>query len=325
MKSVLLISNQHPNENGIGNPIMYRMEQALLRNKRVSKVKFVPFFNNLKSLWRIRHTASDFDIIHIHFGGLYALIIRIILIGIAKPMFITFHGTDIHAKSLQSAKSRLLRWKIILNQKASFMSIRLFDRCGFVSESMLDYIPQNIKKKYNHKFFIQSLGVDYNTFTISSKEKAQDDLHFPRGKYILFSDVSNSSIKRRDLAEAIVAHLGTHYKLLVMCGVKPSDVPTYINASDLVLLTSDEEGSPNIIREALALNKPFFSVKVGDPAKQLEGLENSTIISRNPIEAANTIKEYMSKEYVDFTRTKLQDVLDFNIINERIIDLYEQL
>ena len=205
------------------------------------------------------------------------------------------------------------------------MSIRLFDRCGFVSESMLDYIPQNIKKKYNHKFFIQSLGVDYNTFTISSKEKAQDDLHFPRGKYILFSDVSNSSIKRRDLAEAIVAHLGTHYKLLVMCSVKPCDVPTYINASDLVLLTSDEEGSPNIIREALALNKPFFSVKVGDAAKQLEGLENSTIISRNPIEAANTIKEYMSKEYVDFTRTKLQDVLDFNIINERIIDLYEQI
>ena len=325
MKSVLLISNQHPNENGIGNPIMYRMEQALLRNKRVSKVKFVPFFNNLKSLWRIRHTASDFDIIHIHFGGLYALIIRIILIGIAKPMFITFHGTDIHAKKLQSAKSRLLRWKIILNQKASFMSIRLFDRCGFVSESMLDYIPQNIKKKYYHKFFIQSLGVDYNTFTISSKEKAQDELHIPRGEYVLFSDVSNCTIKRRDIAKAIVAQLGTRYKLLLMCGIKPSDVPVYINASDFVLLTSDEEGSPNIIREALALNKPFFSVKVGDAAKQLEGLENSTIISRNPIEAANTIKEYMSKEYVDFTRTKLQDVLDFNIINERIIDLYEQL
>ena len=157
MKSVLLISNQHPNENGIGNPIMYRMEQALLRNDRVSDVKFLPFFNNLKSLWQIKHAAHDYDIIHIHFGGLYALIIRIILIGIAKPMFITFHGTDIHAKSLQSAKSRLLRWKIILNQKASFMSIRLFDRCGFVSENMLDYIPQNIKKKYYHKFFIQLL------------------------------------------------------------------------------------------------------------------------------------------------------------------------
>ena len=205
------------------------------------------------------------------------------------------------------------------------MSIRLFDRCGFVSENMLDYIPQNIKKKYYHKFFIQSLGVDYNTFTISSKEKAQDELHIPRGEYVLFSDVSNSTIKRRDIAKAIVAQLGTRYKLLLMCGIKPSDVPVYINASDFVLLTSDEEGSPNIIREALALNKPFFSVKVGDAAKQLEGLENSTIISRNPIEAANTIKEYMSKEYVDFTRTKLQDVLDFNIINERIIDLYEQI
>ena len=205
------------------------------------------------------------------------------------------------------------------------MSIRLFDRCGFVSENMLDYIPQNIKKKYYHKFFIQSLGVDYNTFTISSKEKAQDELHIPRGEYVLFSDVSNCTIKRRDIAKAIVAQLGTRYKLLLMCGIKPSDVPVYINASDFVLLTSDEEGSPNIIREALALNKPFFSVKVGDAAKQLEGLENSTIISRNPIEAANTIKEYMSKEYVDFTRTKLQDVLDFNIINERIIDLYEQI
>lgn len=43
-----------------------------------------------------------------------------------------------------------------------------------------------------------------------------------------------------------------------MCGVKPDEVPYYINACEFALLTSDEEGSPNIIREVLSLNKSFL-------------------------------------------------------------------
>ena len=137
--------------------------------------------------------------------------------------------------------------------------------------------------------------------------------------------MSNTSIKSRDIAENIVKCLGGNYSLLIMCGVKPQEVPYYINASDFMLLTSDEEGSPNIIREALSLNKPVFSVQVGDAAKQLGGLQNSAIISREPIEAADTIVSILQKPYYDNTRETLRDRLDFVRVNRIVVDKYLKL
>lgn len=319
---VLLISNQHQNENGLGNPIMYRMCDALAQDSRIEEVKFLPAYNSLSSLNKLRENAKKYDIIHIHFGGLYALIIWFWLMGIKAKKFITFHGTDIHAKALGTAKAKTERLKIRLNQKASFFSIRLFDKCGFVAKEMMNYVPSCLSVQMEKKAFQQPLGVDYNSFVITDKEIAQGHLALERKKYILFSDVSNTSIKRRDIAEAIAKELGTDYTLLIMSGVKPAEVPYYINASEFALLTSDEEGSPNIIREVLSLNKPFFSVEVGDAAKQLGGLRNSAIINRDPKDAASRIKEIISLPYVDNTRENRKNVLDFVTINKSIVDLY---
>ena len=319
---ILLISNQHPNKQGIGNPVMCRMKNALSEDSRIEKVEFLPFYNSLSSLKIIRKVSKQYDLVHIHFGGLYALIIWFLLIGVHCKKFITFHGTDIHAKALKTAKDWKERLKIRLNQKASFLSIKLFDKCGFVAKEMMTYVPSCLAKQMAGKAFIQVLGVDYSTFRIINKEMAQEYLGLEHKKYVLFSDVSNTSIKRRDIAENIVRELGPDYNLLIMCGVKPDEVPYYINACEFALLTSDEEGSPNIIREVLSLNKSFFSVEVGDAAKQLEGLHNSCIISRNPQEAARQICNVIINEYSDNTRLSLQYCLDFSKISRRVIDLY---
>lgn len=325
MKNVLLISNQRIDKNGVGNPIVLRIQRALENNKRVGNVIFLPFDNRVKTLFEIRKNAQKYDVVHIHFGGLYALIIYFFLLGLNIKTVITFHGTDIHAKALKTTKNFLKKIKIILNQKASFISICLFDKCGFVSKEMIQYVPKFLVKRFEGKFFIQSLGVDYETFTPVSVFDAQNKLLLPKGHYALFSDVANTPIKRRDIAQAILDSLDGNFKMLIMCGVKPDEVPTYLNASDFVLLTSDEEGSPNIVREALSLNKRVFSVDVGDVKEQLRGLRNSMIISRKPSDAAQCIRNNMKEPYVDNTRKQLQKTLDFKCINENIIDLYEKI
>ena len=323
MKKILLVSNVKPNKDGVGNPIMVRMKSALGENPRIEMVEFLPFRNSIFSLFEIRKKARNFDIVHVHFGGMYALAIWLFLIGVNKRKFITFHGTDIHAKSLKSAKTTKLRLKIKLNQQASFLCVRLYDKCGMVAKEMMQYVPNTLKVRYEKKFFLQLLGVDYETFVPSTASEAQKQLGLEQGHYVLFSDVANTPIKRRDIAEAIVNNMGEKYKLLIMCGVKPNVVPLYINAADFVLLTSDEEGSPNIIREALALNKRVYSVDVGDAAKQLKGLKNSLIVSRNALDASKAILQNLESAYIDNTRTKQQKVLDFKCINENVIDLYE--
>lgn len=307
-----------------GNPIMLRYRDALLSHDQISDVLMLRCKKPFSVIRILREKARNVDIVHIHFGGLYALLVWLLLIGINVPKVITFHGTDIHAKSVKSAKRRLTRLKIKLSQKASFLCIRLFDRCGFVADEMLSYIPKCLSKQLKKKYFAERLGVDYNVFLPTSTKQAQTELSLSPGRYVLFSDVSNSSIKRRDLATEIVEHL-QGYNLLIMCGVKPNEVPTYINASDFLLLTSDEEGSPNIVREALSMNKPVFSVNIGDVAKQIEGLSNSCIISRNPSEAAEAINKKTHEIYTDNTRIRLQNKLDFKLCLSDVVTMYVEL
>jgi hypothetical protein len=240
------------------------------------------------------------------------------------PSVITFHGTDIHAKAVKTEKSLLAKLKIRLNQVASFLCICLYDRCGFVSEEMLSYVPNCLNKQLKRKYFIEHLGVDYTLFSPVSTTDAQKSLGLSTSHYVLFSDVSNSPIKRRDIAESIVNKL-RGYKLLIMCGVRPNDVPKYINACDFILLTSEEEGSPNIVREALSLNKRVFSVKVGDVEKQIDGLINSCIIGRDPSVAAETISRKLSTIYTDNTRINMQQKLDFKLCVSDIVTIYNQV
>lgn len=323
---VLLVSNQRQNAMGVGNPIVYRMRDALAQDERIEEVVFMPFNNRLSSLLKIRSAAKKYDVVHIHFGGVYALTIWFALLGVRAKKLITFHGTDIHAKASKTANGWMERMKIRFNQKASFLCIANFDGFGFVAAEMMSYVPKYLYSRIRKKGFVQPLGVDYSAFLPMDKESAIKHLGLDRfKKYVLFSDVSNTSIKRKDIAESIVNCLDGNYSLLIMCGVKPLEVAYYINACEFLLLTSDEEGSPNIVREALALNKPVFSVPVGDVVKQLEDLRNSAIISRDPQMAADTILKVIVKPYTDNTRETLRDRLDFERVNKKVIDQYLKL
>lgn len=319
---VLLLSNQGMTDNIIGNPIMLRMRDTLKEDARIEEVKMLRCKAPFRVRKELRSLAKQVDVIHLHFGGTYAFIVWLLLIGINKPKFITFHGTDIHAKAIKTAKSKKEKFRIKLNQISSFFCILLYDKCGFVAKEMLDYVPSWLQGQVKKKGFIHPLGVDYNRYAPMEKKLAQQYLKLEPGHYALFSDVHNTHIKRRDIAEGIVKELGNNYRLLVMCGVQFNEVPYYINACDFVLLTSDEEGSPNIIREALSLNKPVFSVDVGDAAQQLSGLKNSCIISRDTKQAAKIIKEYLEKVYTDNSRDKLEDKLNFASCNQKIVELY---
>lgn len=325
MMKILLLSNQCLNKDGVGNPIMYRMERSMATLPDVGEVRFMPFTNRLGCFRDIRHVASCYDVVHIHFGGLYALLLRLALIGINKPMVITFHGTDIHAKSIKTAHGIAKKLKIKVNQWASFLSIPLFSSCGFVTTEMTLYVPRALRQWQQSKFFVQRLGVDYSLFTPVTHAEACQRLGIPNRPYALFSDVSGTNIKRRDIAEAIVAQMNGEVALLRMTHVKPELVPLYISAASFLLLTSDEEGSPNIIRECLVMNKPVFSVNVGDAAKQLEGLANSAIISRDPKLAAQKISEVVSMPYTDNTRERQRAKLDFDHLNQAVVALYKRL
>ena len=65
-------------------------------------------------------------------------------------------------------------------------------------------------------------------------------------------------------------------------GIPNSEVPYYLNASNVLLLTSLQEGSPTIVKEALACDLPVVSVNVGDVQERIEGIEGCYLASSDP-------------------------------------------
>ena len=59
---------------------------------------------------------------------------------------------------------------------------------------------------------------------------------------------------------------------------QPDSVPLILNASDALLVTSRYEGSPNIVKEAMACGLPVVTVPVGDVAERLAGVSPSWIV-----------------------------------------------
>jgi glycosyltransferase involved in cell wall biosynthesis len=98
-----------------------------------------------------------------------------------------------------------------------------------------------------------------------------------------------------------------------------------LNAADCLLLTSDIEGSPNIIKEAIATNLPIVSVDVGDVKEICSGIENSFIVERNINEIADGIMKALSYSRLNGGREQKKKILSNEFICRQILQVYMSL
>ncbi len=116
-------------------------------------------------------------------------------------------------------------------------------------------------------------GCDTDMFKPMDKAVAKANLGLDNGKrYILFVDSNTSrkrTQKRRDRFDETISLLKDKYgydnlETLIMIGIAREDVPIYMNACDLHLLSSDQEGSPNSVKECLCCGVPVVATDVGN-------------------------------------------------------------
>nr|WP_256394075.1 glycosyltransferase family 4 protein [Natronoarchaeum rubrum] len=125
-------------------------------------------------------------------------------------------------------------------------------------------------------------GVDLDKFAPQPQRAAQEELGWDSDAlHVLFPYARSKAIKNPARAERVVAavreRLGTPVELQFVSGVPHDRMPTYMNAADALLLTSDREGSPNSVKEALACNLPVVSTDVGDVRQRLSGVRHSFV------------------------------------------------
>ena len=149
----------------------------------------------------------------------------------------------------------------------------------------------------------------------------------PTQKHVLFGAEPWRPEKRFALARAAMDQLGMDHdgvQLHVLDGLPHEAVPSWLNAADVVLITSIHEGSPNVVKEALACNVPVVSVDVGDVRERLEGIEGCFIAASSPDDLAAKLKQVLERGRRIDARDRARE-LSSDRVAARLRRIYEEL
>lgn len=288
-------------------------EQArALRNSGID-VHYFPIIGKgpwgyLKNIPRLRRRVNKggYDVIHGHFLwsialGLFCSNVRIVG---------TFHGCDLN--------QRLLRLVSIL------FVMPFLDAVIVVNKHMAKWSSDG-------KSHVIPCGVDTDTFyqyyntdaTLPQINRTYDGL-----RLILFSSSFSRVVKNYPLARQAISMIGQkrQVELIELKDFSRKEVAEYLNKVDLLLLTSFSEGSPQIVKEAMACNTPIVSVDVGDVRWLLDGLDGCYVTSHEPTEVASAISKALDFSGRTKGRERLIELgLDSESVAKKIIGVYEEV
>lgn len=261
----------------------------------------------LKNIIKLKQFLKNncFDLVHAHYGlsGVVAGFQRSI------PVITTYHGTDINRKS---------------NRIFSFIASRLSKHNIYVSKQLYELLPS---KNYT----IIPAGVDLNNFYCIERLEARKLLGLSlEKKYILFSASFSNPIKNSSLAISAINNINDpNIELLELDGYSRKKVNLLLNAVNIALLTSHSEGSPQFIKEALAVNCPIVSTNVGDVEFLLEGTSGNYISKANVNDISSNIKQAIDyslkyKKAENNNRINILE-LDQNSTVNKVLNVYKNV
>jgi glycosyltransferase involved in cell wall biosynthesis len=269
----------------------------------------------IREALRFRREVNEFrpDVVHAHYGTVTALF----CVALAScPVVVTFRGSDLNPSAAGSCL-RLLAGRLC-SQLAALRAAhvicvtrklqqRLWWRCKRVS-----VLPG---------------AINLHQFAPQLKLQARRQLGWPANeRIVLFNAGAAPQVKRLDIAEEVIERARQRIpqvRLVVLRGeIDPNLIPMYLNAADCLLVTSDWEGSPYIVKEALACNLPIVSVDVGDVAELCAGVEPSRIVPRDREALAAAVVDLLSADVRSNGHSAMQPWSEERVA-QRVRDIYQ--
>jgi len=215
------------------------------------KRHYLPAILRLRRLLR----RESFALVHAHYG----LVGWCARLAGAQPLLVSFHGTDVRHPIVGRLSRRLARRV----SRVAAVSRALFEaeagRPGLPAVSGAAVLP---------------CGADLDRFRSQPRVEARRQLGLDTdGRYLLFPANPDRPEKRHDLAVALAKATGA--QLLAGGSIDPDEMPTWMNAADAVVVTSDYEGFGLTCVEALACGVPVLSTPVGIAPFALAGVEHA--------------------------------------------------
>ena len=249
-----------------------QIESVSLYNDIQSDIYFINARENgkleyIRAIPRLFRLIREHDIIHAFHGLSFILVF---LLGPRRKIVVSFLNSIDNEYGESVILSKTLIWitNILVKKKN-------------ITKIFKDQVPQHITSNCYHL----PNGVDLSKFYPIPKSEAKKRLGLIESKrYILFvsSKYSNRKQKRYDRFSNIIKRLKQEFndvEELLLVNEPRNRINYYFNSAELHLLTSDFEGSPNSVKEALACNTPVISTPVGNVKSMLKDVPSCRVSS----------------------------------------------
>ncbi len=315
---VLVVTNLWPTESdpGYGSFVKAQMESlhplgvewdVLFIDGRRSKWDYLRAVGELRRKLR----SCSYDLIHAHFGS-SGWVAR--LQG-RVPVVVSFMGDDVLGRFTRTGRITLY---------GRFLRLTSSVLARLVSSVIVKSLEMRAQLRLDRAHVIPN-GVDLGIFRPMDREEARRALGLPLPtRYILFPYNPQEVRKRYDL---IVAAAGLarrdipELEILHVRGVPQERMPLYMNAADVLVLASMAEGSPNTVKEAMAVNLPIITVDVGDTVDLIGPTEGCYLVPRDAEAIAAKIVEVCRRG----TRTRGREWiarLSMDKVAREIVEVY---
>lgn len=269
----------------------------------------ISYLNHVKRI-RSEVKINNIDLIHAHYS-LCAL--ASILAFTRKPIVTSYMGSDAYGSIGKNGKTKPSSyWLVILS-----LAIQPF----------LSYIickSENISKfVYNKRSAIVPNGVDLNRFPI--RDRTRDPKSEPF--IILFLGNPTDQRKNYSLLKEAVALLGTeNIEVIAPYPIYRSEVPDYLANSDMLAMCSLEEGSPNVVKEAMACCLPIVATNAGDAWWLIGDIPGHYKSGFDAEDFAKGIKTIMAFNSNTEGRKRIIDLgLDSEVVADKLIKIYKSV
>ena len=248
--------------------------------------------------------SNDFDLIHAQSG----LTAPFVLAQPNRPIIMELRGSDLMGDYLNG------HYPNFLKRTSSF-----YDEIIVRNQDMKDEISD--------RAHIIPSGVDLCKFSPMDQSLAQNEVGWNQSeKHMLFPYAANRRQRKNfelasNVYELVDDNLDMEINLHTLGDVPHEKVSTYLNATDLMILTSKLEGSPNTVKEAMACNTPVVSTDVGDVKERLNNVYNS-FVGNDCRELVNYCVRVLGSEDRSNGRDHINEVSLENTTN-KIVNVYE--
>lgn len=258
-------------------------------------------------------------LVHCMYGGVMADIVTRTISD--TPVVVTFHGSDLLGENLSGL---LRKWYSRYGVWCSKRAAQRSSGIVVVSSVLQEILPVNVDRS---KIRTIPCGIDVELFKPMNRDVCRQQLGWdPDVFHILFQN-SSDPVKQPALAYASVQaleQLGVKAQLHELRNIPYREVPIWLNASGVLLLTSLHEGSPTIVKESLACNVPIVSVDVGDVAERIHGINECYLAESSPGDLAAKLALVHAGIGSHHGREKIKQ-LSLDHVAQRLVQFYAEL